>query len=341
VLPDAVDADTVERVARRLLAACIEPVLHQGMPLRVGASIGMVLAPEHGDEPSLLLRRADAAMYRAKEHRLGVVVATEGDLEEGRQRLTVAEELRVALAEGQLRCAYQPKVDLETGRVVGVEALLRWQHPERGLVEPEQFLVAAEQLGLMAPITRWVLREVLLRLGTWLAEGLDLTVAVNMSATTLHDPDLIGMVDELLAESGADPDRLILEVTEQAAMVQPDISLAAMAALRLRGIRFSIDDFGTGQSSLTYLRRLPVAEVKIDRSFISDVIPGTPDAAIARSVVDLAHNLGMRAVAEGIETAEALQLVRSFACDLGQGWHLGRPVAAELVPTVCRESLRR
>ncbi len=123
-------------------------------------------------------------------------------------------------------------------------------------------------------------------------------------------------------------------------MVQPDVSLAAMAALRLRGIWFSIDDFGTGQSSLTYLRRLPVAEVKIDRSFISEVIPGTPDAAIARSVVDLAHNLGMRAVAEGIETAEALQLVRSFACDLGQGWHLGRPVAAELVPAVCRESFR-
>lgn len=339
VLPDADDAPTVERVARRLLSACSEPVLHSGMHLRVGASIGMVLAPDHGDEPSLLLRRVDAAMYRAKEHRLGVTMATDGDLEQGRQRLAMADGLRLALERDELRCEYQPKVHLARGQVVGVEALVRWQHPERGLIGPDEFLHHAEHLGFMGQITRWVLREALAHLAGWTAAGLDLTVAVNISATMLHAPDLVPMVDQALAETGADPARLVLEVTEQAAMVQPDVSLEAMVALRARGITFSIDDFGTGQSSLTYLRRLPVGEVKIDRSFIGDLVEGTPDASIARAVVDLAHSLGMLAVAEGIESESVSSFVQSMQCDLGQGWHLGRPVAAALVPDACRQTV--
>ena len=336
VLPCAQDAATVERIARRILAACNEPVLHEGMHLRVGASIGMVLAPEHGDEPSMLLRRVDAAMYRAKEHRLGVVAASEGDLEGGRRRLAVADELRLAFERDELFCVYQPKADLGTGRVVGVEALVRWQHPVRGVIGPDQFLPDVEQLGFMAHLTRDVLREALTHLAAWTAAGLGITVAVNVSATMLHHPDLVPTVEELLAETGADPSLLVVEITEQAAMVQPEVSLQTMAALREWGIGFSIDDFGTGQSSLTHLRLLPVTEVKIDRSFISKLHVGTPDAAIARSVVDLAHNLGMRTVAEGIETVDVLDLVRSWDCDLGQGWHLGAPTAAELVPEACR-----
>jgi diguanylate cyclase (GGDEF)-like protein/PAS domain S-box-containing protein len=336
VLPDAGDHATVEAVARRILDACAEPVEDEGMLLRVGASIGMVLAPEHGDESSLLLRRVDAAMYRAKEARVGVVAASEGDLDEGRRRLAVAAELRDALDADQLFCEYQPKVSLATGRVVGVEALVRWRHPERGWVEPDAFLADAEHLGLMAPFTRFVLGDALRRVVAWTAEGLDLTVAVNVSATMLHDPGFVAMVDDALAQSGADPGRVLLEVTEQAAMVHPEVSLATMAELVDRGVRFSIDDFGTGQSSLTYLRRLPVVEVKIDRSFVVGVQAGTPDGAIARSVVDLAHNLGLLAVAEGIESEESLAVVRSYACDLGQGWHLGRPMAPEDVPAWCR-----
>ena len=339
VLPDAGDHATVEAVARRILEACAEPVEDGGMLLRVGASIGMVLAPEHGDESSLLLRRVDAAMYRAKESRVGVVAASEGDLDEGRRRLAVAAELRDALEDDQLFCEYQPKVALDTGRVVGVEALVRWRHPERGWVEPDAFLDDAEHLGLMAPFTRFVLRDALHRVVGWTAEGLDLTVAVNVPATMLHDPGFVAMVDEALASSGADPGRVLLEVTEQAAMVQPEVSLATMATLVERGVRFSIDDFGTGQSSLTYLRRLPVVEVKIDRSFVVGVMAGTPDGAIARSVVDLAHNLGLLAVAEGIESAESLAVVRSYACDLGQGWHLGRPMPPEAVSAWCRRPL--
>jgi EAL domain-containing protein (putative c-di-GMP-specific phosphodiesterase class I) len=188
----------------------------------------------------------------------------------------------------------------------------------------------------MAPFTRFVLGDALRRVVAWTAEGLDLTVAVNVSATMLHDPGFVAMVDDALAQSGADPGRVLLEVTEQAAMVHPEVSLATMAELVDRGVRFSIDDFGTGQSSLTYLRRLPVVEVKIDRSFVVGVQAGTPDGAIARSVVDLAHNLGLLAVAEGIESEESLAVVRSYACDLGQGWHLGRPMAPEDVPAWCR-----
>ncbi len=340
VLPDAVDAATVELVARRVLEACSAPVHHGGLQLRVGASIGMVIAPEHGDEPSLLLRRADAAMYRAKAKRGAIATASEGDLDDGRRRLESAGELRLAFERDELSCDYQPKRDLQTGAIVGVEALVRWRHPTRGFLGPDQFLVDAEHLGLMAPLTRWVLVDALRNLVRWSQAGLGLTVAVNVSAATLHDPALVAMVDEVLAVTGADPTRLVLEVTEQAAMVHPDESLAAMGALRDRGICFSIDDFGTGQSSLTYLRRLPVSEVKIDRSFIAELTDATPDAAIARSVVDLAHNLGMSAVAEGIETAEALELVRALGCDLGQGWHLGRPMAADLVPAATRSRVR-
>ena len=338
VLPDAGDAVTVEAVARRILEACAEPVEDGGMLLRVGASIGMVLAPEHGDEASLLLRRVDAAMYRAKETRVGVVGASEGDLDEGRRRLAAAGDLRSALERGELACEYQPKLALRDGRVVGVEALVRWNHPERGRVGPDEFLPDAEHLGLMMPLTRLVLSEALRRLAAWTDDDLDLTVAVNVSATVLHDHRFVGMVDEVIAETGADPSRVVLEVTEQAAMIQPEISLATMMAIRERGVSFSIDDFGTGQSSLTYLRRLPVQEVKIDRSFITELQDGTPDASIARSVVDLAHNLGMVAVAEGIETGAALTLVRSYECDLGQGWHLGRPLPGDEVAAWCRRA---
>lgn len=338
VLPDAVDAATVEAVARRILEACAEPVADGGMLLRVGASIGMALAPEHGDEASLLLRRVDVAMYKAKETRVGVVVASDGDLDEGRRRLAVAGDLRGALERGELVCEYQPKVSLADGRMVGVEALVRWEHPGRGRIGPDEFLLDAEHLGLMIPFTRLVLSESLTWLAAWTSAGLDLTVAVNVSATVLHDPRLIGLVDEVLAGTGADPCRVVLEVTEQAAMIQPLVSLEAMETLCDRGIGFSVDDFGTGQSSLTYLRRLPVQEVKIDRSFIVEIEDGTPDAAIAHSVVDLAHNLGMVAVAEGIETPEALALVRTYACDLGQGWHLGRPMPGDEVAPWCRRA---
>ncbi|MDQ3385256.1 MAG: EAL domain-containing protein [Actinomycetota bacterium] len=334
VLPDAGDAATIEAVARRILEACAEPVVDGGMLLRVGASIGMVHAPEHGDEGSLLLRRVDAAMYRAKETRVGVFAAFEGDLDEGRRRLEFAGELRSALERGELVCEYQPKCSLVDGRVVGFEALVHWDHPTRGRVGPDVFLPDAEHLGLMGPLTVLVLGEALDLLAGWSAPGQDhLTMAVNVSATVLHDPRFVDMVDEALAASGADPTRLVLEVTEQAAMIQPDVSIEAMSALRARGIGFSIDDFGTGQSSLTYLRLLPVQEVKIDRSFIAQLVEGTPEAAIARSVVDLAHNLGMTALAEGIESEAVLALLRSYRCDLGQGWHLGRPVPASEVAT--------
>ena len=341
VLPDAGDAATVEAVARRILEACAEPVEDGGMLLRVGASIGMVLAPEHGDEGSLLLRRVDVAMYRAKETRVGVVVASEGDLEEGRRRLEMAGELRGALERGELVCEYQPKCALADGRLVGVEALVYWDHPERGRLGADEFLTHAEHLGLMATLTMSVLGEALGLLAGWAAEGLDLTMAVNVSATVLHDPRFVDMVDEALATSGADATKLVLEVTEQAAMIQPEVSLGAMRALRTRGIGFSIDDFGTGQSSLTYLHLLPVQEVKIDRSFVARLVEGSPEAAIARSVVDLAHNLGMTALAEGIEDESALELLRSYGCDLGQGWHLGRPMPGSEVAGWRAAALRR
>jgi EAL domain-containing protein (putative c-di-GMP-specific phosphodiesterase class I) len=207
-------------------------------------------------------------------------------------------------------------------------------------VVPDEFIGDTEQLGLMVPLTEWVLREALGHLAAWTAEGLDLTMAVNVSATVLHDPGLVALVDEVLADAGVDPCRLVIEVTEQAAMVNPTTALATMNALCDRGVRFSVDDFGTGQSSLTYLHRLPVSEVKIDRSFIAGLQAGSADAVICRSVIDLAHNLGLQAVAEGVETPEVLELLIGYACDLGQGWALGQPLAAADVPAALAERVR-
>ncbi|WP_165162745.1 sensor domain-containing protein [Candidatus Protofrankia datiscae] len=313
-------------VAGCIRAALAERIDVGSLPLHVDGSIGITLAPADGRDPGTLVRCADVAMYRAKQLSLGVAVYAPDADQNRRERLELLGGLRSAIAGGQLVLHYQPKVDLRTGRTTAVEALVRWQHPAHGLVEPGRFVPFAEQSNLVKPLTRRVLMLVLDQARSWWDAGRLLPVAVNVSARMLHDAELISTVRAELDRTGLPPRALELELTESAVMVNTRNAMSVITRLRGEGIRISVDDFGTGYSSLAYLRDLPVHDLKIDKSFVVNVAHRTKDFSIVRSIIDLAHNLDLRVVAEGIESSEVCSLLRDLGCDEGQGFYLGHPV---------------
>ncbi|PPK98198.1 PAS domain S-box-containing protein/diguanylate cyclase (GGDEF)-like protein [Kineococcus xinjiangensis] len=321
-----------ERLAAELRKQIRRPIAVEGLTLHLEGSVGVTLAPDHGEEPVGLLKRADVAMYRAKQHGTGVETY-EADADLNRpERLGYGGALREALDCGQLQVHYQPKRDLRTGELAGVEALARWQHPTQGLIPPDSFIPLAEQTGLIRPLTAHVLAAALEQAARWAAAGLRLHVAVNVSARSLHDGSLVDEVVQQLEQTRTPASALELELTESAVMSNPEQAMAVAARLRELGVRMALDDFGTGYSSLAYLRDLPVDVLKIDRSFLQDLSTNCRNVSIVRSVIDLGHNLGMRVVAEGVETPEALDLLQDLGCDQGQGYLFGRPVpAADLV----------
>ena len=327
LLPGAEEA-AATALATEILAALAVPFMLEGQSLDVGASIGIALAPAHGDDAATLLRHADVAMYVAKRGHQGHAVYDPAQDGNNPLRLGLMGELRAAIAQGELLLYYQPKLDHTSGRVSGVEALLRWPHPVHGLIAPDQFIPLAEQTGLIAPLTWWVLETALAQCQTWARAGLLLGVAVNLSARTLHDLALPARITALLATYGVPAGLLTLEVTESALMADPTRALNVLTQLAEQGVCLAIDDFGTGYSSLAYLKRLPVHQLKIDRSFIQHLVEGGADAAIVASTIGLGHHLGLRVVAEGVETAEAWQLLAASGCDVSQGYHLSRPVTA-------------
>ncbi|MGY1804294.1 EAL domain-containing protein [Blastococcus sp. SYSU D00922] len=328
LLPGA-DAARAEEVAGRLIAALRDAFVLDGMPLHVDASIGVALCPEHGRDRSLLLARADTAMYVAKRGRNGYEIWAPDGSTASRDRLETLEQLRTALDTDQLDVHYQPKLDLRTGGVTGVEALVRWNHPERGLLYPDVFLPLAEQAGLMRRLALRVLERSLRDLRAWRAGGLDLTVAVNLSVSNLQDVALPEQVEMLLDSFDVPADALILEITEDVLMADAARSQQVMAGLRRLGVRLSIDDYGTGYSSLSYLRALPVDELKLDRSFVSDLTSDERAAAIVRSTLQLSLDLDMTMVVEGVEDAPTLAALRAWGCDYAQGYHIARPMPAE------------
>jgi len=327
LLPGAEEA-AATALATEILAALAVPFMLEGQSLDVGASIGIALAPAHGDDAATLLRHADVAMYVAKRGHQGHAVYDPAQDGNNPLRLGLMGELRAAIAQGELLLHYQSKLDHTSGRVSGVEALLRWPHPVHGLIAPDQFIPLAEQTGLIAPLTWWVLETALAQCQTWARAGLLLGVAVNLSARTLHDLALPARIAALLATYGVPAGLLTLEVTESALMADPTRALNVLTQLAEQGVCLAIDDFGTGYSSLAYLKRLPVHQLKIDRSFIQHLVEGGADAAIVASTIGLGHHLGLRVVAEGVETAEAWQLLAASGCDVSQGYHLSRPVTA-------------
>jgi EAL domain-containing protein (putative c-di-GMP-specific phosphodiesterase class I) len=277
------------------------------------------------------LRKADIAMYKAKTALRGHHVYCSADDADDTTRLQTVQELRGALNSDQLIVYYQPKVDLDTGDVHSVEALVRWNHPTRGLLYPDDFLDVVEESGLMPALTRVVLAQALDQAAAWLAHGQSLTVSVNLSASSLVDSDLPKQVALMLAARGVPPAALQLEITEEFLMADRDRARAILTRLRNSGVQISVDDYGTGYNSLSYLRDLPIDELKLDRSFICPVADDDRTAALVASTIDLAHNLGLRMVAEGVETDEAYMELTRLGCDQAQGFLMSRPVpAAEL-----------
>jgi diguanylate cyclase len=318
-------------VAHRLLAVLEEPFALRGIALRVDGSIGVAHFPEHATDASGLLQHADVAMYLAKERRSGVEVYDAGQDRHTLDQLTLAGQLRGAIAAGQLVVEHQPKVDLATGAVTSTEALVRWRHPTEGLLAPGAFLPLAEQANAMGPLTLAVLELALRDAARWRAEGRELEVAVNLATANLLDAELPGIVGAALARHGLPASALRFEVTETSVLADADRCVAVLEGLRALGCGLSLDDFGTGHASLARLATLPVDELKIDRSFVTDVATDAAHRAIARTIVDLGRSLGLRVVAEGIEDAECLAVVRELGCDVAQGYALGRPAPAAAV----------
>jgi diguanylate cyclase (GGDEF)-like protein len=339
LLPDADHARALE-VAHRLGTALRDEFVLDGMPLHIDASIGIALCPDHGRDRSLLLARADTAMYAAKRDRRGFELWEPDGTQDSRDRLETLEQLRSALDTEELVPYYQPKLDLRTGAVIGVEALVRWQHPTRGLLTPDVFLPLAEQAGLMRRLALRVLERSLTDLRGWRAAGHDLSVAVNLSVSNLQDIALPDQVAMLLYSLEVPARALTLEITEDVLMADAARARQVLDGLRRLGVQLSIDDYGTGYSSLAYLRALPVHELKLDRSFVRNLTSDPRAAAIVRSTLQLSRDLGMTMVVEGVEDADALAALCEWNCDIAQGFHVARPMpAGDFLPWLSARSL--
>jgi diguanylate cyclase (GGDEF)-like protein len=326
LLHDLPNRGAAAELALRLLESLERPFAVGGVSVQLGASVGVALCPEHGTDVSTLVRRADVAMYDAKREQGRVRVYDAERDPNSPERLRRLSELRTALTEGELRLYYQPKIDVAAGAVTGVEALLRWEHPQLGLLAPDEFLPLAERTGMMGDLTRWVVDEALRQARAWQEQDVEIPIAINLAAANIFDAALPDAVAERLAHHGVPGGRLTCEISEHTVMADPRRATEVLERLRALGVRLSLDDFGTGQSSLAYLKRLPLDEVKIDRAFVSGMTGDTSDALIVRSTIDLARDLGLEVVAEGVEEEEVLERLRALRCHEAQGFHLSRPL---------------
>ena len=339
---DLVTEAEVGEIATRLLASLREPFPVDAVRLEIGASLGVALHPAHGDSVDVLLQRADIALYGAKVERGRYKVYDSAADVHTPARLTLAAELREGMERGELFLQHQPQVDVRTGTVVGFEALVRWRHPERGVVMPDDFLPVVENTGLITPLTLTVLDLALSAVAEWRANGHDVTVAVNLSVRHLTDLGLPLQVRDALRKHGVPASALVLEVTETLIMSDPVRATDVLRLLRELGVALAVDDFGTGYSSLAYLRRLDVHELKIDRSFVRHITADEGHATIVRSTIEMGHNLGLRLVAEGVEDDETLALLRGWGCGVAQGYHLSRPLdLAAVLPWLADRSTSR
>jgi diguanylate cyclase (GGDEF)-like protein len=333
VVADLADPKDAIEIGRGLLRMLAEPVTLDGLTLEVNASIGVTLAPDHADDVATLLRLADMAMYQAKTTLRGVALFDPAaNRPDSPAQLALVGELRRAIAEDELRLYVQPKADANTGQVVSVEALVRWQHPEHGMIMPDEFIPIAERNGLIKGLTEVVLRSAITAAVGWERAGMHLPIAVNLSPRGMLDPHLPAEIGLLLAELGSSPSLLTLELTESAMMVDPAGVASLMEELHDMGIRLSIDDFGTGYSSLSSLRKLRLDEIKVDKSFVMGIEENSDDEKIVRSIIDLGTNLGLDVVAEGVENSRIWQMLRRMGCTQIQGYYLTRPIPVSDFP---------
>jgi diguanylate cyclase (GGDEF)-like protein len=331
--------DEAESVARRAIEALQTPVRAGGVDVYVSPSIGVAFYPGDAASAQTLVAHADAAMYAAKQlGRNAFQCFAPGMDSITRERLALESDLRQALARQQFELHYQPKVDTESGQIHSAEALIRWRHPERGLIGPNDFIPLAEECGLIGSIGEWVVREACRQCKSWQLEGLPrLRVAVNVAATQFHHGNLLDMVRSALEEAKLEPRFLEIELTESAVMTDPEDSVGILEHLSRLGVLVSVDDFGTGYSSMSYLRRFPIDKLKIDRSFIREVMNRPDDASIVRAIVSLAHSLRLKVVAEGVETREQLGFLKTVGCDQYQGYHFSPPVPAAAFGEMVRQ----
>jgi diguanylate cyclase (GGDEF)-like protein len=330
--PRLADDSAAGVLADRVADALSEPVTLGGLALDVTAAIGVALHPDHGTDNTTLMRHAEVAMYDAKDRGATYAIYAPESDRSSPDRLELLADLRRAIELGrpdELRLYYQPQVDLTSGEVVGLEALLRWRHPRRGLISPEYAIKIAEHTAVMRLLTQRVLEDAIGQLAKWRAQGLVLRVSINVSVRDLHNPDLVDRIAALLTEAAVPANQVQLEITEGALMSDPRRVLVTLHRLDRLGIALSLDDFGTGYSSLQHLRRLPLAEVKIDRSFVLGMTTDPDDAAVVRSIIDLAHALGLRVVAEGVEDNNARRALVAIGCEVAQGWFYARPMPAD------------
>jgi diguanylate cyclase (GGDEF)-like protein len=327
LLGDA-DALTAPRVVARLLEVLEAPVQLDGHDVTIGGSVGIALYPDHGTDVPTLMRHADIAMYVAKRAGSGFAMAAPEHQQPAIERLGRIGALRQAISNDQLTLYFQPIVDCHSKVLLGVEALVRWQHPLYGLVPPDEFIPLAEETGLIKPLTRWVIGAALQQCRAWHTAGLNLRVAVNLSGHDVQDPTLPDIIAHQLSDVGLAASSLTVELTETALMADPEGALKTLVRLGEMGVEIAIDDFGTGYSSLSYLTRLPVHLLKIDRSFVRELASETRQAAVVRSTVELGHTLGLQVVAEGVEDEATREFLSEIGCDRAQGFHLGRPMPA-------------
>ncbi|MBI2312020.1 MAG: EAL domain-containing protein [Betaproteobacteria bacterium] len=339
VLPDLKDNAGATVMAQKVITAVSYPMELDGREFRLTTSIGISVYPEDGEDPETLMKNADAAMYRVKELGNAFQFYTEDMNASGLERLKLEHSLSRAIEEEQFVLHYQPQVDLRSGQIVGVEVLLRWQHPELGLVSPAQFVPLAEETGHIVLLGEWALRRACRDLRELMDAGLPrFKIAVNLSARQFRQQDVLETVLAVLAETGLDPEWLELELTESIVMQNAQGTIETLQALKAAGIKLSIDDFGTGYSSLSYLKRFPIDKLKIDQSFVRDIATDPNDAAIVRAVVTLGHSLQYKVIAEGVETEEQVEFLRACGCDEAQGFHFSAPIPAEAIARLVRES---
>ncbi len=326
---DTDDAAVLDVVMTRLFKSVSQPFMIDELSLEVGASVGVARFPQDGEDSHALLRCADIAMYAAKETQTEYKLYTAEQNQHSKRRLGVLSGIRHALVQDEIVVHFQPIIDLDHGRVRGAEGLVRWQHPEHGLIPPGAFVQTVEQTGLIGPLTRHVLERSIAECAAWRKDGREMSVAVNLSVRNLLDHDLPKEIERLLSTYGLPPEALQLEITESMIMSDPERALATVTRLSRLGARLSVDDFGTGYSSLANLRKMPIDELKIDRSFVSPMLQNESDLIIVRSTINLGHDLGLNVIAEGVEDNPTLEQLAVLGCDLAQGYHVSKPMSAD------------
>jgi diguanylate cyclase (GGDEF)-like protein len=326
---DTDDVAVLDVVMARLFKSVSQPFMIDELSLEVGASVGVARFPYDGEDSHALLRCADIAMYAAKETQTEFKIYTADQNQHSKRRLGVLSGIRHALVQDEIVVHYQPIIDLDKGHVHGAEGLVRWQHPEHGLIPPGAFVQTVEQTGLIGPLTRHVLERSIAECAAWRKDGREMSVAVNLSVRNLLDHDLPREIARLLSSYGLPPEALQLEITESMIMSDPERALATVTRLSGLGVRLSVDDFGTGYSSLANLRKMPINELKIDRSFVSPMLVNESDLIIVRSTINLGHDLGLNVIAEGVEDSPTLDELAVLGCDLAQGYHVSKPMPAD------------